>query len=150
MSGADRYPLHAPGGSLGAHQELASRLGKFLVVGGTGVVLNNAALFAFYQMLRLPLVVSSALAVMLAIANNYILNDRWTFGRGRHEGSFRRFLRFSLVSMVSLTITTLTLWALVTFLDVHYLVANVLGIVLGTGSNFVGNLNWTWSGSARQ
>jgi dolichol-phosphate mannosyltransferase len=126
----------------------ASRLGKFLVVGGTGLVLNNAALYAFYQMLRLPLVVASALAVALAISNNYILNDRWTFER--HAASFRRFLRFSLVSLASLTITTLTLWALVTLLDVHYLVANVVGIALGAASNFIGNLYWTWSGSGQQ
>ena len=133
MSGADRY--------------LASRLGRFLVVGGTGVVLNNAALYAFYQMLRLPLVVASTLAVTLAIGNNFVLNDRWTFGQGRHADSFRRFLRFSLVSLAGLAITTATLWALVTFLNVPFLVANVVGIGLSTGSNFVANLNWTWSGS---
>jgi dolichol-phosphate mannosyltransferase len=135
MSGADRY--------------LASRLGRFLVVGGTGVVLNNAALYAFYQMLRLPLVVASALAVALAIGNNFILNDRWTF-KGPHAASVRRFLRFCLVSLASLTIATLTLYTLVTFLNVHYLLANLVGIALGTGSNFVGNLNWTWSGSGEQ
>jgi putative flippase GtrA len=38
----------------------------------------------------------------------------------------------------------------VTLLGVHYLVANVVGIALGTGSNFFGNLNWTWSGSGEQ
>lgn len=132
-----------------ADGRLASRLGKFLVVGGTGVVVNNAALYAFYQLLRLPLVVASALAVGLAICNNYILNDRWTF-KGPHAASVQRFLRFSLVSLASLAITTLTLWALVTLLDVHYLVANLVGIALGTSSNFLGNLNWTWSGSSDQ
>jgi dolichol-phosphate mannosyltransferase len=134
----------------GADPMLASRLGKFLVVGGTGVILNNAALFAFYQMLRLPLVVASALAVTLAIGNNYVLNDRWTFNQTRNMGSLRRFLRFSLVSLASLTITTLILWALVMLMDVQYLVANTVGIALGTGSNFVANLNWTWSGSSKQ
>jgi putative flippase GtrA len=64
--------------------------------------------------------------------------------------SLRRFVRFTLVSLVGLTITTATLWALVTLLGVHYLVANVVGIALGTGSNFFGNLNWTWSGSGEQ
>jgi len=128
----------------------AHRLGKFLVVGGTGVVLNNAALYAFYQMLRLPLVVASTLAVTLAIGNNFVLNDRWTFGRSRHADSLRRFLRFSLVSLAGLAITTATLWALVTFLNVPFLVANVVGIGLSTGSNFVANLNWTWRGSGEQ
>jgi putative flippase GtrA len=134
----------------GADRELASRLGKFLVVGGAGVVLNNAALYALYQLLRLPLVVASALAVTLAIGNNYILNDRWTFNQGGHAASFRRFLRFSLVSLAGLTITTATLWALVTFLNVPFLVANVVSIGLSTGSNFLANLNWTWNGSNDQ
>jgi putative flippase GtrA len=35
----------------GADRELASRLGKFLVVGSTGVVVNNAALYAFYLLI---------------------------------------------------------------------------------------------------
>jgi len=134
----------------GADRELASRLGKFLVVGGTGVVLNNAALYTFYQMLRLPLVVASALAVTLAIGNNYVLNDRWTFKHGRHAAPLERFVRFSLVSLSGVTITSLILWALVTFLGVHYLLANVVGIAFGTASNFVANLNWTWSGSGER
>jgi dolichol-phosphate mannosyltransferase len=134
----------------GADRELASRLGKFLVVGGTGVVINNAALYTLYQMLRLPLVVASALAVTLAIGNNFVWNDRWTFSTADHAASRGRFLRFSLVSLGGLAITTLALWALVTFLDVQYLVANLIGIALGTGSNFVANTHWTWSGSSEQ
>jgi dolichol-phosphate mannosyltransferase len=125
---------------------LAARLGKFLVVGGTGVVLNNAALYALYQALRLPLVVASALAVTLAIANNFVLNDRWTFGRSTL--SLQRFGRFGLVSLGGILVTTVVLWALVTYLGIQYLAANLVGIAVGTGWNFVGNLAWTWSGGS--
>jgi dolichol-phosphate mannosyltransferase len=131
----------------GADRELASRLGKFLVVGGTGVVLNNAALYAFYQLLRLPLITASALAVSLAISNNFVLNDRWTFQHPRDAASLSRFVRFCLVSLGGLLVTTSTLWALVTYLDVQYLLANLVGIALATASNFIVNLKWTWSGS---
>jgi dolichol-phosphate mannosyltransferase len=134
----------------GADRELASRLGKFLVVGGTGVVLNNAALYAFYQLLRLPLITASALAVSLAIGNNFVLNDRWTFQHPRDAASLSRFVRFSLVSLGGLLVTTSTLWALVTYLDVQYLLANLLGIALATASNFIVNLKWTWSRSDGQ
>ena len=134
----------------GADRELASRLGKFLVVGGTGFVVNNAALYTFYQLLRLPLVAASALAVVLAIGNNFVLNDRWTFNQHSGAASTRRFVRFSLVSLGGLAVTTLTLWALVTYLGIHYLTANVIGIGLATGSNFIANLKWTWSGSGEQ
>jgi dolichol-phosphate mannosyltransferase len=131
----------------GADRELASRLGKFLVVGGTGFVINSAALYTLYQLFRVPLVPASALAVVLAIANNFVLNDRWTFKRSSEAASIWRFARFSLVSLGGLAVTTLTLWALVTYLDVQYLAANAIGIGLATTSNFVANLKWTWSGS---
>ena len=134
----------------GADRELASRLGKFLVVGGTGFVLNNAALYALYQLLRLPLMLSAALAVALAIGNNFVLNDRWTFNHHHERASVRRLVRFSLVSLGALALTTLTLWALVTYFNVHYLIANGIGIALGAGSNFVANLNWTWSRSGER
>jgi dolichol-phosphate mannosyltransferase len=134
----------------GAHRELASRLGKFLVVGGTGVLLNNAALFTLYQVLRLPLIVSSTVAVVLAIGNNFFLNDRWTFQQRQDPFATRRLVRFSLVSLGGLALTTLTLWVLVTYLGVHYMVANLVGIGIGTGSNFIGNMKWTWNRSVAQ
>ena len=134
----------------GADRELASRLGKFLVVGGTGVVLNNAALYAFYQLVRLPLIAASALAVSLAIGNNFVLNDRWTFQHAPDAASLSRFIRFCVVSLGGLLLTTSTLWALVTYLDVQYMLANLVGIGLATASNFIVNLKWTWSGSGGQ
>jgi dolichol-phosphate mannosyltransferase len=134
----------------GADRELAARLGKFLVVGSSGVVVNNAALFAFYQIFRLPLVVASALAVSLAIGNNFVLNDAWTFNRGRDAAALGRFVRFGVVSLGGLALTTLTLWALVTYLDVQYLAANLIGTGLASASNFVVNVKWTWSGSSGQ
>jgi hypothetical protein len=59
------------------------RLGKFLFVGGIGVGVNTAALFLLHQIAGLPVVAASALAVEVAILNNYLFNDRWTFGRRR-------------------------------------------------------------------
>jgi dolichol-phosphate mannosyltransferase len=131
-------------------RELASRLGKFLVVGGTGLVVNNAALYALYQVFRLPLVPASALAVTLAIGNNFVLNDCWTFHQTDHAAWQRRFVRFGVVSLGGLILTTVTLWVLVTYLDVHYLLANLVGTGLGTTSNFAANLKWTWSRSVAQ
>lgn len=137
-----------PGPKSGLSAEgLASRLGKFLVVGCIGLIVNNAALYAFYQLLRLPLILASTLATSLAIGNNFVLNDRWTFNGRRDAALARAFIRFGLVSLGGLAITAFTLWALVTYLNLHYLVANLIGIGLSTGSNFAANSTWTWSRS---
>lgn len=119
-----------------------SRPGKFLLVGGTGVVVNSVALVCLHQFLAMPLVLASVLAVELSIANNFFWNDRWTFGR--RWPTWRRFLKFNLVSLGGLVITTTTLWALVTHLHKPYLLANLFGILLATSWNFVINVLWTW------
>ena len=134
----------------GANRELASQLGKFLVVGSTGVVVNSAALYAFYQQLRLPLITASTLAVTLAIANNFVLNDRWTFRGQYHSAWVRRFVQFVLGSLGGLALTTLTLWLLVTFLDVQYVIANAVGIAIGTASNLITSMTWTWARSGER
>ncbi len=119
-----------------------TRLCKFLVVGGTGVLVNSLALLVLYHQAHLPLVVASTLSVELAILNNFCWNDRWTFGRRNY--SLSRFAQFNLVSLGGLAITTFTLWVLVCHLNVYYLAANLLGIGLATAWNFAANLFWTW------
>jgi dolichol-phosphate mannosyltransferase len=133
----------------GADWEFVRRLGKFLVVGASGVVVNNAALFTLYQVLRLPLVGASTAAVALSIVNNFIWNDRWTFEQ--HNGAFssgmRRFARFGVASFGGLVLTTLTLWLLVNELGVHYLVANCIAAGAGAASNYLVNTRWTYGPS---
>ncbi len=124
---------------------LAGKLVMFLVVGGSGVVVNSVALVVLYEYLRLPLVAASALAVETAIASNFLLNDRWTFGRRRL--SIHRFGKFNAVSLGGLVITTTTLWLLVNLFNMPYLLANLLGISLSTAWNFIVNVLWTWGQS---
>ena len=130
-----------------------TRLGRFLVVGGTGVLVNSLALLVLFQWAHLALVLASALAAELAIVNNFWWNDRWTFrlplpaDNKRTQLSLRRFARFNLVSLAGLVITTGTLWVLARHLGVYYLTANLLGIALATAWNFVANSLWTWGGA---
>jgi dolichol-phosphate mannosyltransferase len=118
------------------------RLGRFLLVGGSGVLVNSLALFLLYGKAGLPLIVASAVSVELAITNNFVWNDRWTFGRT--APSLVRFVKFNLVSLVGLAVTTGTAWLLVQHAGVNYLVANLAGIGLATACNFLASAQWTW------
>ncbi|HEY7122664.1 MAG TPA: GtrA family protein [Ktedonobacterales bacterium] len=143
---AARQPLTRLLSLVGVHVEAVwlRRLGKFLVVGGTGLGVNSAALFLLYQMLSLPLVLASGLATELSIVSNFCLNDRWTFGC--RWPTWGRFFKFNLVALGGLVLATLTLWSLVTLLRMPYLFANLLGVLLATSWNFVVNVFWTWGG----
>jgi dolichol-phosphate mannosyltransferase len=124
----------------------ARRFGKFLVVGSSGALVNSGALYALHGKAHLPLVAASASATGLAIAHNYVWNDRWTFRRARM--SLRRFVRFGLVSLVGLGIAEIVLVVLVTTAMVDYLLANLAGIALATLWNFTANVVWTWGRQA--
>jgi dolichol-phosphate mannosyltransferase len=120
----------------------ARTLGRFLLVGGSGVLVNSLALFLLYGKAGLPLLVASALSVELAITNNFVWNDWWTFGYRRR--SLVRFVKFNLVSLMGLAVTTSTAWLLVHQAGINYLVANLAGIGLATACNFLASAQWTW------
>lgn len=120
-------------------------LAKFLVVGGSGVLVNTLALFILHQVAGLSVLFAVPIAVEIAIVSNFVWNDRWTFGCP--HVSWKRFARFNLVSLLGLLVTTLSAWALIHETGWNYLVANLAGIALATGVNFVANLEWTWRGT---
>jgi putative flippase GtrA len=122
-----------------------TRLARFLVVGGSGVLVNSTALLALHQWAGLPLLIASPLAVELSILNNFVWNDRWTFAtRTPSRGPMQRLAQFNLVSALGLLITTSITVVLVQQLGVQYLLSNVCGIAVATGCNFLANARWTW------
>jgi putative flippase GtrA len=117
-------------------------LARFLLVGASGLVVNSLALTALYGGVKLPLLLASPLSVELAITSNFVLNDRWTFGRRRP--TLRRFARFNLTMLGVMLITSGTVWLLVERLHVQYLLANVLSIGAATLLNFTISTAWIW------
>ncbi|MFH0847809.1 MAG: glycosyltransferase family 2 protein [Chloroflexota bacterium] len=124
-----------------------TRFIKFIMVGGSGVVVNEGFLFLFREFAHLSLPLASALSIELSILSNYNLNDLITFRDRRKPGlgSFlSRALRFNLVSLAGAGINWVTLLFLTNVLGVHYLVANLIGILLATLWNYIVNSWWTW------
>ncbi len=121
---------------------IGGRFLRFGLVGLLGVAVNSAVLFVAHGVVGLPLAFASVLAVEVAILHNYLWNDRWTFGY--REFSLARFGKFNLTSLGGLLITTGVLYALVTYGRVYYLLANLVGVGLATGWNFMASMLWTW------
>lgn len=121
---------------------LLAKLVKFSVVGLSGVGVNSGMLYILYELIRLPLLAASAMAIEASVTTNFLLNAVWTFDDP--EPSLSRFARFNLVSLGGMLIAITTLQALVAYLGLHYMVANLVGIGLGTVWNFSLNLFWTW------
>jgi dolichol-phosphate mannosyltransferase len=117
-------------------------LGRFMLVGLSGVVVNSLALMALYERLGMPFAAASMTAVELAIVSNYIGNERFTFST--RKLSAIRFAKFNLISLLGLAITTGTAWLALNELGVHYLLANLAGIGVAALCSFGLHRRWTY------
>jgi dolichol-phosphate mannosyltransferase len=143
-------PLQLPEEALG--EDLASEvpervkpklfvaLLRFGVVGAVGTAVNLAVLHLLHGELGWGFTRSSAIATEVAIIGNYIGNELWTFHhRKLHLG---RLVQFNATMLVGATVQVAAATLLERFLP--YLLAQVIGIAIGSGLNFAFNFGWTW------
>lgn len=119
----------------------------FCFVGGLGTLVNLGAMGMLVYGFRLHAVVASVLASMLAMAHNFVWNDRVTWRGHAQRTRTRRTMQvpmFVLVSSVSVVVTALFekafLWA-----GWDKLLGQLLGIAVATVWSFVANNRWTWA-----
>jgi dolichol-phosphate mannosyltransferase len=116
----------------------------FGLVGITGIAVNMLALIVFKN--YIPLLYASFMAIELSIITNFILNDRWTFKENNDNTFLYRMISYNGVAAGGMLINMLTL-ALLTMFGVWYILANLIGILLGFAWNFIGNRRLTWKAS---
>jgi dolichol-phosphate mannosyltransferase len=140
---AARLRLHREA-RLGRH---ARRFVRFGLVGGSGVVVNNALLLVLVELAGVPAIAAAVVATECAIVTNFLLNDRWTFADVRDAGRSwpRRFVSYNLLTLGGLVLSVGALALLHGLAGVHYLVANLAGIGIGTLWNYGSNHQWTWA-----
>ena len=114
---------------------------SFGVVGLSGFVVNASLVYLLHGLLHWFLPVAVVLATELAIVNNYLWNNRWTFGR--RDLSLQRFVRFNVSSLGGLTITTAVTTVLAAG-GLPYLAALLAGVGMGAGGNFIASALWIW------
>lgn len=120
-----------------------ARFIRFGLVGGSGVAINMLVLFLLHDELGLGLTRSSVVATALAILNNFLWNNFWTFGATGIQS--RRVAQFIAISLVGMAINVIILNLLVAA-GAHYAVGNLVGILVATAWNFYANTRWTWGG----
>ncbi len=120
------------------------RIGKFALVGASGILVNELFLWLFTDIAGFYFLVSSVIAIEIAIITNFFLNNIWTFG-DRTTGSVRkRFVRFNAVSLVGMVFNVILLYTFTTFFGIYYLISNVIAIFIVFAWNYFANRKWTF------
>lgn len=113
---------------------------RFGVVGLIGTVVNLVVLELLHGQIGMGFTRSSAIATEVAIVGNYLGNEMWTFHH--REFSLRRLVQFNLTMLVGAAVQVAAATILKEYIP--YLVAQALGIAIGSGLNFAFNFGWTW------
>jgi dolichol-phosphate mannosyltransferase len=116
-----------------------SHLAQFLVVGGLGTGVNLAALTLLIA-LGFGVNVSIGAAIAISMVFNFLLNRRFTFAYARDGSIVRQFFGFIAACSLGALLNYFIASALVAQFPVLYpQVAAVIGIIAGTGVNFLFN-----------
>ena len=131
--------------SLGA----MGRFIRFGLVGFSGVFVDMAIFYLLRDKLGLGLTLSAALSAEVAIVNNFLWNDLWTFGDiSRHQRGWlqrlERFLKFNLICLAGLILNVLLVNLLFNVFGINEYVSKLIAIAAVTVWNFWINLKLSW------
>jgi dolichol-phosphate mannosyltransferase len=129
---------------------------RFCIVGASGTLIDTTMLFLLSDPLTLNwgLTRSKIIAAELALANNFIWNDLWTFGKfSIHQSSLRqrarRFLKFNLLCSVGIILNLIILNVGFNIFHMNRYIANLSAIFVVTFWNYNTNRKLSWRTTAK-
>ena len=122
---------------------------RFGISGFSGVFVNMTILYLLREFIGLGLTRSAILAAEIAIINNFIWNDIWTFGdiSSGQKGwgkRFKRLLKFNVICLSGLILNVLLINLLYNLFGINEYIANLIAIAAVTFWNFWFNLKLSW------
>jgi dolichol-phosphate mannosyltransferase len=131
------------------HQFPMGRFIRFGLVGLSGVFVDMAIFWVLRENLGLALTRSAILSAEVAVFNNFLWNDAWTFAdiSSTQKGwtlRFKRFLKFNLICLGGLILNVLLVNLLFNVFGVNEYLAKLIAIAIVTAWNFWLNLKLSW------
>lgn len=119
--------------------------GRFALVGLSGVGVDMAVMHWLTSAQGWDVLTSKVVAGELALLNNFLWNDVWTFaGRGGGPGWSSRLLRFHGICLGGFILGTALTWVFWRLGDLPIPMANAAAILVGCAWNYAGSRRWGW------
>jgi dolichol-phosphate mannosyltransferase len=125
------------------------RFVRFGISGFSGVFVDFGIFYLLRTILSLGLTRSTILSSEIAIINNFLWNDLWTFGdisrqqKGWHK-RLKRLLKFNLICLSGLVLNVLLVNFLFNVLEINEYISKIIAIAAVTFWNFWFNLKLSW------
>ena len=116
---------------------------KYAIVGCVGTAIDLGSLYVFVEVLRIHLLLATAMSFILAVINNFVLNKYWTF-QNKSSNIRKQFIKFLIVSIIGLLLTEVFMVLLVYGLKIWYMASKLITSSLVLMWNFLANKYWTF------
>jgi dolichol-phosphate mannosyltransferase len=116
---------------------------RFAAVGASGYAVNLAVFALCVHGLGIDYRVSSVIAFVVSVTNNFWWNRHWTFG-AKHEHYAQQAVRFFAVSLVAFGFTYVVLVALVSGTGLEKVIAQAIAVAAATPLSFIGQKLWSF------
>lgn len=119
---------------------LSSRLSqilRFLGAGGVSVLLYYLLLSFLKEIIGIWYIASSVIAFIVSNALNFVLHKFWTFQNKTIDGIHWQAGKFTVMKIAFLFSNTFLLYALVEYLNLWYLLAQLIASILLTGIGYL-------------
>lgn len=106
--------------------QLILKFGKSLIAGGVGALTNLAVLFVLHGLADVWYLLASVVAFSSGVLANFLLQKVWVFVMHDTDRLTTEVAMFFLLGGLNLLLNTTGMYLLVSFLGMHYLVAQFL------------------------
>ena len=112
---------------------------RFLIVGALGTVVNLAIFFLFADILNVDTNISSIIAFLIVVTQNYVLNHVWSFKKlVNFQINGKSYMHYVFLNIFGLGINLVVLnIILFTFNPEIKTIAQLSGVLSGTFFNFI-------------
>ena len=99
------------------------KLFKFLITGGTAALISFSILYVLTAIFGFWYLISSAIAFLIAVAFNFIVQKYWAFRGNQSRKSRRQLFLFIFISLINLALNSLGMYFLVEKIGLWYMLA---------------------------
>lgn len=122
---------------------------RFSVVGSAGMLSNITVFYLSSHVIGLWLNISSIIAFLFAVSQNYYFNHTWSFKlRLNSRPTLKSYYKYILVNLAGLVINLLALNILVG-IKLQAITAQVIGVCLGLAANYAGAYLYVFANKAK-
>jgi dolichol-phosphate mannosyltransferase len=120
------------------------KLLKFCFVGFLGVGVNLGILY-FLTNAGLHYMISGAISIEASLLANFFLNRAWTFkDEAKHVEIKKAIVRDHATRFIGIFFNYASLYIFTELFSIYYILSMLIGIILSTIWNFIGNTKWVW------